>query len=150
MCLRGASAVQEMLDRLEESPVQVLAIWEPVIFTDIAPPTASALSLLHDRRARQMWDPGRLASRELHPMLAGMGHGAPGLPGEGAAPEPEIVWDFVGYYPAGIRWNDRVPSPAFSAFPVIDGTDALSRILREAIADVPAAPPPPPASPPAP
>ena len=64
-CLRGASAVQRLIGHDPAAKVRVLVVWEPVIFTDIAPPTNFALSRISDARAAQFWDAGHAMSRVM-------------------------------------------------------------------------------------
>ena len=65
MCVRGASAVQSLLDRIDRPDLRVFVVWEPVIVTDIGPPLTRVLALVRDRRAVQFWDPTHAVSRSM-------------------------------------------------------------------------------------
>lgn len=110
MCLRGASAVQTVLDERRDRRLRVLLVWEPVIVTDLGPPTGSTLSRVPDGRVVQFWDRKRHLSRRI----------------TGTHEEEGIVWDYVAVYPPGVRWEgESFPVPVFSASPVVDGLDGL-------------------------
>ncbi len=112
-------------------PVHVLVIWEPVIKTDLAPPTTSALSRISDSRAMQYWDPDRALSaylvsvardnpRWVRPEDRGR------VTGDGF-----IVWDAALVFPPGNHWESTLPSPAFSGGPVVDNLDAIRAALSD-------------------
>ena len=63
--MRGASALDELLDEFPEARVRVQVVWEPVLKTDIAAPLTRVLGLLDDERVVQYWDPDRVISTEL-------------------------------------------------------------------------------------
>ena len=89
--MRGASALDAALGRLPSDQIRVLAIWEPVIATDVAPPTNRVLARLDDARAQQYWDPELAVSRAI----------VASLPREkreellGTPDDEAIVWDVV-------------------------------------------------------
>src|SRR5262245_54414114 len=99
--------------------MRVFVVWEPVILTDLAPPTSAVLARLSDARGSQLYDEDRLLSRRLiqWDTLAasdgeeerqegqGMGESEDGVDG--------VVWDQVLIYPPGARWETRLPAPDF-------------------------------------
>ena len=91
----------------------LLIVWEPVLLTDMAPPTSHALSRVVDRRAAQLWDPARTLSHEMR------------------GGDDEVVWDFLAIYPPGARWEDRPPVSLFEGGPVVDVIDDVQRLLAE-------------------
>ena len=109
--MRGASALQHVLEQSATLDIEVFVVWEPVLPTDRFAPTTSVLARVADRRARQYWDRGRLVSTGLGD-AAGYERGA-------------IVWDFVGLYPPGIRWEATLDAPLWSGAPVVDAADEL-------------------------
>ena len=109
--MRGASALQAILTDFSKSELAVFVVWEPVLLTDRFGPTSAVLARVHDARARQYWDRERLVSSSI-------GRAA------GYGPD-DIVWDFVGVYPAGVRWEAEVPEAAFASAPVVDAVDEL-------------------------
>ena len=114
-CLRGASAVQRLLARNPSVPLRVLVVWEPVIFSDIAPPTNFALARITDSRAVQFWDHGLTLSRAIR--------------GGASDDDGVIVWDYVAVFPAGARWEAAPPDPLFSGGTVVDVIDEVERVV---------------------
>lgn len=104
----------------------MLVVWEPVIMSDIAPPTTRTLARIADPRAVQFWDNERLISQEIlrassvAPDGAGMGSGSD---------DGEIVWDYVAIHPAGGTWEDVPPAPEFEGGTVLDVIDEVRRHL---------------------
>ena len=132
--MRGASAVEELLEGLRDRSVLVLVVWEPVLWSDIAPPANAVLARLSDSRARQFWDPHRALSQELAGEAAepnrAIGSDAAGRDSathedRGPRRSQEIVWDFVALYPAGARWEARVPEAVWQDGPVARVIDGL-------------------------
>jgi hypothetical protein len=125
MCLRGASALQQLLDR-DSTRLAIIVLWEHVTVSDrkMGIPTTRVLARLSDRRARQFWDPQRVVSytmvRDLpRDTLASVAE----IDSTGAA----VVWDCLALFKPGVRWDDRFPVPSWAGRPVIDVVDALNR-----------------------
>ena len=110
-CLRGASAVQRLLEQHAAIPLRVLVVWEPVIFSDIAPPTNFALSRITDTRAAQFWDHDLALSRAM------------------GGRDDEILWDFVALYTAAARWEGAPPEPVVSGGPVVHAIEEVGSAL---------------------
>lgn len=118
--MRGASALQRVLEELPGARVRVFVVWEPVIDSDVAPPSAAILP--RDPRAQSYYDPGRV----LSPLL-------PWAPHDGGHGEDEgIVWDYVAVWPPGPRWEGGPPRPDFGGAPVIRRIDEVKRRLAAA------------------
>ena len=101
VCLRGASAVQEILNSRGGLRVRVFVVWEPVIATDLAPPTTGTLARIHDRRAVQYWDHDRALSADIvRSVLAD-----PDRYGLEKVEAGSIVWDTVAVFPPDVRWE---------------------------------------------
>jgi hypothetical protein len=71
VCARGASALEDVLRERPQTPVDVLAVWERVVSTAVAPaamraPPTSMLARIPDRRVAQFWDPGPCAAGASH------------------------------------------------------------------------------------
>ena len=108
-------------------PLRVFIVWEPVILTDIAPPTSRVLSKLSDARVSQFWDRDRLLSREIvRTALADSTHTLH----EDYSGEGSIVWDFIAVFPPGARWGPAVPSPDYHGAPVFRVIDEVRRRLQ--------------------
>jgi hypothetical protein len=122
-CLRGASAVAEVLKAHPDAPVRVLVVWEPVLPTDWGSPSPSLTSFIGDRRAVHFFDRDRRLSVAM---------GGPGGVGNLAADSriefrmKDVIWDVAFVYPPGARWGDRA---AKALAPVVDFGDDLSAAL---------------------
>jgi hypothetical protein len=118
-----------MLDALPDARVRTLVVWEPVIFTDLAPPTSSVLALVRDRRARQYWDPGRAVSEDIVRSVNAdprrYGFDAP--LGDGY-----IVWDVAAVFGPGEVWDADLPVPVFHDGPVAYRIDRLAAAIAQA------------------
>ncbi len=115
-----------MLQEVSNPAITVLVVWEPVLWTDVAPPISSVLARVTDSRAVQFWDEGRTVSAS---MLLSPREDAP-LPGEHEAATPEtILWDLVAVYPPGPIWSSRSP-PAYSGGPVGFVMDEVREAIR--------------------
>jgi len=108
-----------------------MVVWEPVLITDLAPPSTGVLSRLSDTRAAQFWDKELRLSRAMiqtarkHQLLSDEE-----IPGEG-----DIVWDFVAIYPPGVTWEELPPVPAYYGYPVVDVIDEVrARLVPPAVA----------------
>ena len=125
-CLRGASAVQKILEERREKPLHVFVVWEPVIVTDLGPPSAKTLALVADPRVVQFWDRGRHLS---HTIFASARHD-PKVLGWEVEGEEEIVWDWAASFPAGTTWDEGTfPSPTFATCPVVGDLPGLRAAL---------------------
>ena len=128
--MRGASAIQDILAARPDLRVRVLVVWEPVIATDLGPPTTATLARLHDPRVAQYWDHDRVVSSEIIRCVA---------------PAPErygltdridassIVWDTVAVFPSERLWEQEFPVPTFYGFPVVAEAEGLAAALESAM-----------------
>lgn len=125
--MRGASALgDEMKDRGTDR-IEWIVIWEPVVKTDVGPPSRKLTAEV--RGARIFWDPKLETSDAI---LAAAR--AAGLPPE-KMPEPgEPAWDVVFVFPAGVRWDDSFPMPAWHGYPVVEHVDGLRTAIDAALA----------------
>ena len=94
-----------------------LVVWEKVMHSDWSAPGWGVLARIPDRRAMQFWDPDRKLSHAL---------------GEQSSGKP--LWDWVGVYPAGARWQGGAAKPAFSGRTVVD----VAGQLRAQVLNTPA------------
>ena len=122
--MRGASALQEMLGRIEAPNLRALVVWEPVLASDLWPPTSYVLSRLDDPRAEQFWDESRSLSASLvrSPENSWL---AP--EGETVSPD-SIVWDFVMVFPPGRTWGSHGP-PTSPCSPVVACVEEIERAV---------------------
>ena len=118
--MRGASALQGLLQEMPGRPVRVFAVWEPVLPTDIGPPTRSVTSRMKDARVEQYWDPGRLLSGRI---LAAS-HTVPAF--AIFSGQLQAAWDLAAVYPPGSTWpSGAVPTPVYCGNPVAESIDSL-------------------------
>jgi hypothetical protein len=113
--VRGASALQGLLTEMPSKPVRAFIVWEPVLATDVGPPTTSVLSRVSDSRAEQWWDRDRLLSDRV---LTGAREGLPAF--AVFSGDQELVWDLVALYPPGTKWRNAIPAPAYCGNPLAD------------------------------
>jgi hypothetical protein len=122
-CLRGASAVESLLQKHSNHATRVFAVWQPILPTDWAAPASSVLGRLSDRRVQQYWDPNHLLAAQMKK--------------DARAPQPVqdccirsgILWDLAAVYPPGSIWSDRMPAAAVFNGPVVDVADAIEDAL---------------------
>ena len=125
--MRGASALQGVLDDMKGRPIRALVVWEPVLPTDVGPPTSSVLSKLRDERADQFWDPSRVMSDRV---LRAARQGVPAF--AIFRGEQRAAWDLVAVYPPGVRWQGDLPAPVYCGNPVVESLDSLRARLASA------------------
>jgi hypothetical protein len=111
------------LRRFPGVQVTVLAIWQPMLPTDLSAPTTGTLARLSDKRVRQYYDAEHLMAKRLE------------LDAQPPQPVPDcctrkgILWDLMAIYPAGAMWNERIPAATVFNGPVVDVIDALEKAL---------------------
>jgi hypothetical protein len=101
--VRGASALAKLLHDHPSPSLRVLVVWEPVIASDVAPPSPALVAEFADARAELFWDPSRQVSRAL---LA-RGDRDPGFD----VSRDGILWDTLLVFPAGARWDGELAPP---------------------------------------
>src|SRR5260370_32386677 len=116
--MRGASALESLLETQTDSHLRVFVIWEPVLATDLSAPSTITLRRIHDARVKQYWDRNRVLSHAM-----------------GERDRPSIVWDYIAVYKPDQVWTATPPEPEFKGRPVvrfIEGTrKALETIYSE-------------------
>lgn len=126
--MRGASALQRVLDDNPAAGLSVFVVWEPVVWTDLGPPMTSVLGLVHDRRARQYWDRERVLSEDI---LRGLRADPARYSLDEPLPDDTIVWDVVAVFPRGQLWDSDFPPPAYYGAPVVEAIDELRASLAK-------------------
>ena len=63
--MRGASALESLLEKQTDSHLRVFVVWEPVLATDLTAPSTITLRRIHDPRVKQYWDSNRLLSHAM-------------------------------------------------------------------------------------
>jgi hypothetical protein len=114
------------LESRSDLRVRLFVVWEPVIATDIAPPTTGTLARIHDRRAIQYWDDDKALSADIVRSVVA----APdryGLGDELGA--DSVVWDTVAVFPPELRWEREFPVPSYYGVPVVSSARGLGDAL---------------------
>lgn len=135
--MQGASALQTVLDQFAGQPLRVFVVWETVLSSDTEAPIAEIRARITDPRVIQYWDPRRLVSDHARAVLEK--DDSP-FTGKVSLARGPIVWDYVGVYPPGARWNEHFPLPAFQGAPVLKITRELADSFRAILAGAAPAP----------
>jgi hypothetical protein len=114
--LRGASAIEKLIDEHKDPGIHAMVIWEPVLATDVLPPSTMTLKRISDGRVSQYWDKERLLSHAM-----------------GERDRRTVVWDYIGIYEPGTVWDAAPPKAVFEDRPVVrvieSARTALERLL---------------------
>ena len=124
--MRGASAVQQLLDRYPKQKLIVLIVWEPILLTDWTSPSRSTLARVSDPRARQFWDPQHLVAEQVSRMAKVQ----TSVPGPDCCKEKGFDWDEAILYASRTQWK-YLRVPAFWNGPVYRVIPGLEKALRE-------------------
>jgi hypothetical protein len=115
---------------LPAAGVKVLVVWEPVLFTDFEPPSNRQLGRVSDPRAAQFWDKSGTVSRAIAPAIVARGQDDDR---HRYRTKGELLWDTVAIYPAGARWAERAPEPAYTGGPVVTVASDLRNALQKSV-----------------
>jgi len=121
VCLRGASAVEELLKEHSAANVRVFAVWEPILLTDWSAPTDFALRRLSDHRVRQFWD-------KDHTVARAMARSRDPDAKPDCCNRHGVLWDLIAVYPAGAEWGENLPPATVFNGPIVREI-ARSKIL---------------------
>jgi hypothetical protein len=117
--LNRLSAAGRIFEQFAGKPVRVFVVWEPVLPSDLGPPSTATLGRIPDPRAAQFWDKMRLVSRAI-----------------GEHDRRGLVWDYVAVYPPGAMWRERPPEPLYHGRPVVRVKEAARTALAQALQEV--------------
>jgi len=123
--LRGASAIQRLLDRGTDPKLRVLVVWEPMLATDWRAPSGSTLARISDRRARQFWDPKHLVSLQLSRIRMAK----PGQQEPACCQDEGFYWDEAILYAPKTEWKE-MPVSTFWNGPVWKIIPSLEEATR--------------------
>lgn len=101
----------------------MFAVWEPILPTDLLPPSTSTLARLPDTRVRQFYDPDHLVAQRLQ------ADARPPQPETGCCRSHGTLWDLLAIYPADATWTDRMPTAVIFNGPVVNAAGALESYL---------------------
>jgi hypothetical protein len=110
--------------------VRVFVVWEPVLVTDVEPPSNRELQRVSDTRAQQFWDKGAAVSRAVSPPIVAPGQD---VKRQRYRTSGDRLWDTIAVYPAGAAWEDKPPVPIYTGGPVVNVASDLRKTLRDAI-----------------
>ena len=91
----------------------MFVIWEPVLATDLTPPSTITLRRIHDPRAKQYWDSNRVLSHVM-----------------GEHDRPSVVCDYIVVYKPEQIWTVAPPQPQFNGRPVVRFIDGTRKALE--------------------
>jgi hypothetical protein len=125
--LRGASAIEQILDRLAGKKLRVFVVWEPMLPTDWGKPKSGTLARVSDSRAAQFWDPDHLVAREI------IRDDPPAsvLPKPNCCEDGGIYWDMAIIYPPNAVWTAKSPTPLYRNGAVYQVVSEVEAKLRE-------------------
>ena len=111
--MRGASALESLLETQNDSHLRVYVIWEPVLATDLNAPSTIALRRIRDLRVKQYWDKDRVLSHAM-----------------GEDDRPSVVWDYIAVYRPEQIWTEAPPQPEFKGRPVVRFIEGARKALE--------------------
>jgi hypothetical protein len=121
-----------VLSEHADAPVRTFVVWEPVLRSDVLPPSTQTLARVHDERAVQLWDRKRsLADALLNAWLTHPERYPP-VPEAGPLSEDTVMWDVVLLFPPGATWDDAPPVPSVIGAPVVAAVEELDAALAAA------------------
>jgi hypothetical protein len=123
-CLKGASVIQNLLDRYNTEALMPFVVWQPILSTDWGRPRTTALRRLRDPRVRQFWDEDHLiaeALRQSHEQRSQLPN---------CCYENGIWWDLMAVYAPG-TWDAKLPEPLLLEGTVEEAAPAFESILAK-------------------
>ena len=120
-----------------DEPLAVFVVWEPILATDVAPPTSRTLGLMPDKRAWQIWDKDHLMSDAMREAMRAFPTAIPLERRRTGGKAEGLLWDAVAVFPAGARWEQTLPAPAYLDGIVIEVMKDFEETLRRLTAGPP-------------
>ena len=111
--MRGASALESLLETQKDPQLSVFVVWEPVLATDLGAPSTITLRRIHDARVKQYWDRERVLSHAM-----------------GEHDRPSVVWDYIAVYKPEQPWTNAPPQPEFHGRPVVRAIEGTRKVLE--------------------
>jgi len=102
----------------------VFAVWEPILSTDWQRPDGAALGRISDLRAHQYWDVQQKLAQRM------MADARDPQPKQKCCVRDGFLWDLAAVYPAGAKWDDRIPPAVFFNGAVVKVQEELEKALR--------------------
>jgi hypothetical protein len=116
--LRGASAIEKLLEQGRSLPIRVFVVWEPMLPTDWSRPSGIVQSRISDARVIQYWDNDHIVAAELSHQLSSQ---------PSCCKRNDTLWDLAALYGKGAQWNNS--TPLFADGPVVDAAPDLEKRL---------------------
>ena len=129
--MRGASALDELLEKIPDARVRVQVVWEPVLPTDVVAPFDRVLGLIDDRRVSQYWDPQLVVSSDIV-RAVNANHTSYRL--EEPLPQDFVAWDVVAVFGPSQQWEQDLPVPVYYGGPVVDVIEDAHKAVVDALA----------------
>ena len=111
--MRGASALESLLEKQTDSHLRVFVVWEPVLATDLTAPSTITLRRIHDPRVKQYWDSSRVLSHAM-----------------GEHDRTSVVWDYIAVFKPDQIWTATPPQPEFTGRPVVRFIEGARKALQ--------------------
>jgi hypothetical protein len=109
--------------------MEVFAVWEPVLPSDLLPPGTSTLARLKDPRVWQLWDRGHVVSDAMRAGMVAHPSGIPIATRRRHGREEGVLWDAVAVFPPEARWEETLPAPVYLDGDVVDVVAAVQAQL---------------------
>ena len=129
--MRGASALEKVLEEEKGRRVRAFVVWEPVLWTDLSPPSTRRLASISDARVAQYWDPEHLVSASV---ISSAWAAKDGLSTQGAkVGGKRVAWDLILIFPRGSCGSGALPEPVFHGDPVVTTVNQARDHLRSSV-----------------
>jgi hypothetical protein len=130
--VRGASALEKVLEEERSDEIRAFVIWEPILWTDLGPPSTRRLASISDARVAQYWDPKHLVSNMV---TSSAWAKKEGIFTHGEESSGKVVaWDLILLFPPGSCAGGGLPEPVFHGDPVVtrimEARDHLRSLVR--------------------
>src|SRR5262245_8460958 len=116
MCLRGASAVKQMLERHPRDKMRLFLVWAAVRNQDKKRLPEGTYERVPDPRVAQFWDPKLDLSKRI---AKDVSKDPTPYHVEEPIDSKTVVWDFAAVYPVGVKWEKTFPVPSYYGKPVV-------------------------------
>jgi hypothetical protein len=124
--VRGASALQKVLEEERSNRIRAFVVWEPILWTDLSPPSTRRLASIPDARVAQFWDPEHVVSASV---MSSAWAAREGISMQGAkVGGKRVAWDLILVFPPGSC--EGAPEPVFHGDPVVTAIRDAREHLR--------------------
>lgn len=112
------------MKELDDPRIEWIVIWEPVVESDLGPPSRELTATIPPARSHLFWDEKLATSDAILRAARARGVSPDELP-----PPGQPAWDVALVFPPGARWDDAVPQNTWHGYPVVDNIDGLRAAL---------------------